>query len=147
MQESVTQALHAQPRKRLTAFVVGSAPRESEIGLQSRLYRQHRSPYAPDRPEPNEPRGSPPSSPVKAQVHLVQRRAELHDQPKLSGHCARALVVTVLTLPARDPLQAIEVLYRDAALTCADQAALPPVAIRPGDRGPGGAGQAGQLLL
>jgi hypothetical protein len=55
-----------------------SGPQASEIGLQSRWYRQHRNPGAPDRPEPNETRGSPRSSKVNPGVHLVQHRAELH---------------------------------------------------------------------
>ncbi len=63
------------------------APRVPEIGLQSRWFRQHRSACAPDRLEPNEPRGSPRCSVVKAQVHFVQRRADLHDQAKCTAGC------------------------------------------------------------
>jgi hypothetical protein len=53
---------------------------EPETGLQSHWYRQHRSPYAPDPPEPDETPVSCRSNQVKAQFHLVQRQPELHDQ-------------------------------------------------------------------
>jgi len=56
-----------------------------ETGLQSCWYRQHRSPYAPDPPEPDETPVSPCPNQVKAQFHLVQRQAELHDQLTLTG--------------------------------------------------------------
>jgi hypothetical protein len=55
------------------------------MGFQSRWYHQHRSPCAPDRLEPNETRGSPCSNVVKAQVHLVHRRADLNDQAKCAS--------------------------------------------------------------
>src|ERR1700730_1862106 len=56
-----------------------------ETGLQSRWYRQHRIPYALDRPEPDETPVSCRPNEVKAQFHLVQRQAELHDQLKVGG--------------------------------------------------------------
>jgi hypothetical protein len=62
-----------------------------EIGLQSRWYREHRSPHAPDPPEPGETPVSPGSNQVKVQFHLVQRRADLHDQLKLSRIASRLL--------------------------------------------------------
>src|ERR1700722_10255576 len=68
----------------LAVMVAVNAP-EPETGLQSRWYRQHRIPYAPDPPEPDETPVSCRSNEVKAQFHLVQGQAELHDQPKLSG--------------------------------------------------------------
>jgi hypothetical protein len=55
------------------------------MGLQSRWYRQHRSPHAPDPPEPGETPVSPGSNQVRVQFHLVQRRADLHDQLKPPG--------------------------------------------------------------
>jgi epsilon-lactone hydrolase len=62
-------------------------PPETELrshwNRQHRQHRQHRSPCPPHQPEPNEPRGSPRSNVVEAQVHLVHRRADLHDQIKL----------------------------------------------------------------
>jgi len=67
---------------RLMVAVNATGP---ETGLQSRWYRQHRSPYAPDPPEPDETPVSCRSNVVKAQFHLVQRQAELHDQLLLSG--------------------------------------------------------------
>jgi hypothetical protein len=66
-------------------LMVAISVADPEMGLQSRWYRQHRNPCAPDRLEPNEPRRSPRSNVVEAQVHLVQRRADLHDRLKLSG--------------------------------------------------------------
>ena len=45
-----------------------------ETGLQSRWYRQHRIPYAPDPPEPDGTPVSPCSNQVRVQFHLVQRQ-------------------------------------------------------------------------
>ena len=62
----------------------GQRRRPPETGLQSRWYHQHRTLHAPDRPEPNEPRVPPRSNVMEAQVHLVHRRADLHEQLKPS---------------------------------------------------------------
>ena len=74
-------------------LMVAVNARGSEMGLQSRWYRQHRSPPAPDPPEPNETRVPPRSSAVEVQFHLVRRRADpgltLHDQLKLNGTAFR----------------------------------------------------------
>ena len=67
---------------RLMVAVSATGP---ETGLQSRWYHQHRVPYAPDPPEPDETPVSCRSNKVKDQFHLVQRQAELHDQLELSG--------------------------------------------------------------
>ena len=65
------------------SLTVAVNPTGPQTGLQSRWYRQHRSPGAPDRPEPGETPGSPCSNAVKAQVHLVQRLA---DRSEASNH-------------------------------------------------------------
>jgi hypothetical protein len=65
--------------------MAAAKPAGLEMGLQSLWYRQHRSPYAPKPPERDETPVSPCPNQVKAQFHLVQRRADLHDQLKLSG--------------------------------------------------------------
>ena len=57
----------------LSLMVAVNAP-DQKTGLQSHWYRQHRIPYAMDRPEPDETPVSPGSNQVKAQFHLVQRR-------------------------------------------------------------------------
>jgi hypothetical protein len=64
------------------SLIVAVGATGPEMGLQSRWYRQHRSPHAPEPPEPGESPVSPGPSQVKVQFHLVQRRADLHDQLK-----------------------------------------------------------------
>jgi len=117
-------------------LMVAVNARGSEMGLQSRWYRQHRSPPAPDPPEPNETRVPPRSSAVEVQFHLVRRRADpgltLHDElkrhrvpdplvPVRLDHLAVVAVLIAVEVPefGRRALRGYAARRRDRDIYCA----------------------------